>query len=77
HIPVAPWPKGIAPLSTSDCKAMQQLLAVRGFYRGVIDGKLGRSSRNAVHAFQLAEGIDPADGLATKEVLARLQAEAR
>jgi peptidoglycan hydrolase-like protein with peptidoglycan-binding domain len=40
---------------------------------GTIDGKLGRTSRNAVHAFQLAEGIQPADGFATKEVLARLR----
>jgi peptidoglycan hydrolase-like protein with peptidoglycan-binding domain len=52
---------------------MQQLLTERGFYRGTIDGKLGRTSRNAVHAFQFSEGIQPADGLATKEVLARLR----
>ena len=32
-IPIAPWPK-VAPLSTADVKAMQQLLTERGFYRG-------------------------------------------
>lgn len=77
RIPLAPWPKGVAPLSTDDCKAMQQLLAARSFYHGPIDGKLGRSTRNAVHAFQLEEGMAPADGFATKEALARLRAEAR
>jgi membrane-bound lytic murein transglycosylase B len=71
-IPAAPWPR-IAPLSTADVKAMQQLLTQRGFYQGTIDGKLGRTSRNAVHAFQMAEGIQPADGFATKDVLARLR----
>lgn len=70
--PLSPWPK-VAPLSTADVKAMQQLLAQRGLYRGTIDGKLGRAARNAVHAFQLAEGIRPADGFATKAVLARLR----
>ncbi|WP_442755024.1 lytic murein transglycosylase [Methylocystis sp. JAN1] len=71
-IPVAPWPK-VAPLPTADVKAMQQLLTRKGYYRGTIDGKLGRTSRNAVHAFQMAEGVRPADGFATKEVLARLR----
>jgi membrane-bound lytic murein transglycosylase B len=69
-----PWPK-VAPLSTADCKNMQKLLAFRGFYQGAIDGKLGRTSRNAVHAFQLSEGVQPADGFATKEILARLRAQ--
>jgi membrane-bound lytic murein transglycosylase B len=71
--PVAPWPKKIAALSTADCKELQRLLAARGFYRGAIDGKLGRTSRNAVHAFQLSAGVQPADGFATKEVLERLR----
>ncbi|MBM3551056.1 MAG: lytic murein transglycosylase [Alphaproteobacteria bacterium] len=71
-IPLTPWPK-VAPLPTADVKAMQQLLSARGLYQGTFDGKLGRASRNAVHAFQLSAGIQPADGFATKEVLARLR----
>lgn len=71
--PAAPWPRNIASLSTADCKEMQRLLTERGFYRGPIDGKLGRTSRNAVHAFQLSEGVQPADGFATKAVLERLR----
>lgn len=74
EIPLASWPK-VVPLSTADVKAMQQLLAQRGFYRGSFDGKLGRASRNALHAFQVSEGIQPADGFATKEALARLRGD--
>lgn len=70
--PIAPWPK-VAALSTADCMEMQRLLAARGLYRGTIDGKLGRTSRNAVHAFQLSVGLQPADGFATKAVLERLR----
>jgi membrane-bound lytic murein transglycosylase B len=71
-MPLAPWPR-VAPLATADVEAMQRLLTQKGYYGGTIDGKLGRTSRNAVHAFQIAEGIQPADGFATKEVLARLR----
>lgn len=71
-IPRAPWPR-IAPLSTTEIRDMQRLLTERGFYNGTLDGKLGRSSRNAIHAFQRAEGVQPADGFATKAVLARLK----
>jgi membrane-bound lytic murein transglycosylase B len=74
RIPKKPWPK-VVPLSTEDCKNMQKLLALQGFYRGVIDGKLGRASRNAVHTFQLSEGLQPADGFATKDILSRLRAK--
>jgi membrane-bound lytic murein transglycosylase B len=73
NVPPVRWPK-VAPLSTAECKTMQQLLAQRGFYRGAVDGKLGRTSRNAVHAFQLSQGISPADGFATKDILAKLRA---
>ncbi|MGJ0509546.1 MAG: lytic murein transglycosylase [Methylocystis sp.] len=70
-IPLAPWPH-VAPLSTAEVKAMQQALTGKGYYQGPLDGKLGRTSRNAIHAFQLAAGMQPADGFATKEVLRRL-----
>jgi membrane-bound lytic murein transglycosylase B len=72
-IPLASWPR-VAPLSTADVKAMQQLLTEKGYYSGKLDGKLGRSSRNSIHAFQIAQGIQPADGFATKDILARLRA---
>ena len=71
-MPQTPWPR-VTPLTTAECRAMQQALTQRGFYNGTIDGKLGRAARNAVHAFQLSEGVQPADGLATKAVLERLR----
>lgn len=71
-IPLVPWPK-TAPLSTAELKEMQQLLTRAGVYRGTIDGKLGRSSRNAIHSWQLANGVQPADGYASKALLARLK----
>ncbi|MGA8170697.1 MAG: lytic murein transglycosylase [Methylocystis sp.] len=70
--PITPWPK-VTPLTTAQCKEMQQALTRLGFYHGTIDGKLGRVARNAVHAWQLSVGMQPADGLATKAVLERLK----
>ena len=70
--PLTPWPK-VTPLTTAQCKDLQQALTRLGFYHGIIDGKLGRVARNAVHAYQLSVGMQPADGLATKAVLDRLR----
>jgi hypothetical protein len=70
--PRTPWPK-VTPLTTAQCKDLQQALTRLGFYHGTIDGKLGRVARNAVHAYQLSVGMQPADGLATKAVLDRLR----
>jgi membrane-bound lytic murein transglycosylase B len=70
--PVTPWPK-VTPLATAEVKALQQALTTRGFYQGPIDGKLGRKARNAIHALQRSAGIAPADGFATKALLARLR----
>ena len=71
-VPQTPWPH-VAPLSTAQVKEMQRLLTQKGFYKGAVDGKLGRVNRNAVHAWQIAEGVQPADGFATAEVVARLR----
>jgi membrane-bound lytic murein transglycosylase B len=71
-VPRRSWPKVIA-LSSAEVRALQSALTQRGFYSGVIDGKLGRASRNALHAFQKASGIVPADGFATREMLARVR----
>ena len=71
--PTTPWPK-VTPLSTNEVKSLQHLLAERGYYHGAFDGKLGRSSRNAIHAIQINQGWLPADGFATRALLARLRA---
>jgi membrane-bound lytic murein transglycosylase B len=72
NVPQTPWPH-VAPLATAQVKEMQRLLTQKGFYKGAVDGKLGRVNRNAVHAWQIAEGVQPADGFATAEVVARLR----
>jgi len=72
--PATPWPK-VAPLATADVKRLQEALAGRGLYEGPIDGKLGRKARNAIHAFQLAAGVRPADGFASRTLLARVLQE--
>ena len=69
--PTIAWPKN-SPIESAKIKLMQQSLARQGFYQGSFDGKLGRASRNAIHAFQVNQGMTPADGFATKELLARL-----
>ncbi len=73
NIPVRPWPKKMTPLSLSERSAAQKLLMAGGFYSGATDGKVGRSTRVAVHDFQIARRILPADGFLTPEVLTRLR----
>jgi membrane-bound lytic murein transglycosylase B len=70
-VPIRPWPKPFTP-TTAQIAAMQRALTERGFYRGKIDGKLGRANRNAVHAYQLSAGLTPADGFASKALLEHL-----
>ncbi|MDE2577435.1 MAG: lytic murein transglycosylase [Hyphomicrobiales bacterium] len=65
------WPK-VAPLSLSQRAAAQRALAAQGFYAGVSDGKVGRATRVAVHAWQLAHGARPADGFLTPALIAAL-----
>lgn len=67
-----PWPPDGAKLSASGRRAVQERLVARGFYRGTVDGRFGRATRVAVHAFQVAAGIRPADGFATPALLERL-----
>jgi membrane-bound lytic murein transglycosylase B len=72
---VAPWPPDGQRLSASGRRTLQEQLVARGFYKGTPDGRFGRATRLAVHAFQIAEGIVPADGFATPGILARLGGE--
>ncbi|MDE2362052.1 MAG: lytic murein transglycosylase [Hyphomicrobiales bacterium] len=67
------WPKALPRMSVSQRAQAQRLLMAKGLYNGATDGKVGRGTRNAVHEFQLAAGMLPADGFLTPQVLQRLQ----
>jgi hypothetical protein len=71
-----PWPKDMKPLSVSDGKTAQQALTKLGLYQGNIDGKIGPAMRDAVHAYQIKAGIQPADGFITPGLVQRLRSEA-
>lgn len=70
------WPGDEVFLSRSEKAEIQRLLVRLGFYHGVIDGKFGQASRDAIHDFQASAAISPADGFATPELARRLAAEA-
>ncbi|MBV9392851.1 MAG: lytic murein transglycosylase [Methylobacteriaceae bacterium] len=70
------WPKDLKPLSVNEGKAAQQALTKLGLYRGNIDGKIGPAMREAVHAYQIKAGIQPADGFLTSPLVQRLKSAA-
>jgi membrane-bound lytic murein transglycosylase B len=69
----AAWPRELPPLSRDDVRALQAALNDRGFAAGAADGQFGPASRQALRAWQRAQGL-PADGFPTREALAALQA---
>lgn len=64
------------PLSLKAIEEMQALLNARGLNAGKPDGLVGPQTRNALRAFQLAEGL-PADGYPTLDIIERLRAAVR
>lgn len=56
------------PLSLKSIEEMQALLNARGFPAGKPDGLVGPKTREALRAFQSAQGL-PADGYPTKELI--------
>lgn len=71
------WPDREVFLSRTEKSEIQRLLARLGFYDGLIDGRFGQASRDAIHDFEIHAGIVPADGFATKDLLRRLSEKAR
>ena len=72
-----PWPKGQKNWLRGEKAEIQRLLRQLGYYKDKIDGRFGPSSRDAIHAFQIAVGDAPADGVGGADLLARLRKEAR
>jgi membrane-bound lytic murein transglycosylase B len=56
------------PLSLKSIEEMQALLNARGYEAGKPDGLVGPQTREALRAFQAAQGL-PADGYPTKELI--------
>ena len=67
-----PWPLSDRPLTTSQKKELQVLLASKGFNIGKIDGRLGPKTTAALRTFQQRAGLVP-DGYASVKVLQRLR----
>jgi len=68
----AQWPRHLPSLSRAEVKALQQALNARGMAAGVPDGVIGPGTRAGLRRYQQSLGL-PADGLATRELLLRLQ----
>src|ERR1700759_4451837 len=70
---VQPWPRQERELTRAERLELQQLLAQRGFYKGMPDGQFGGETRQALRSFQASIGA-PADGFGTAGVLEQLRA---
>jgi len=70
----AAWPAQNKMLSRTEKTEVQQRLTAGGYYHGIIDGRFGPASRDAIHDFQRAMGIAPADGYGSESVLRALRA---
>ena len=64
------WPAADPLPSLALRQDVQRHLKRLGFYDQDIDGRLGTGTREAVRRFQLANGVHPADGYASKPLLA-------
>jgi len=64
------------PVSLKAIEEMQALLNARGYEAGKPDGLVGPQTREALRAYQMAEGL-PADGYPTMELIERLRAAAK
>jgi len=68
------WPANFRLLPGPERIRLQEALTAKGFYDGKIDGRFGPASRDAIHRFQRAMGMRPADGYPSAAVRERLRA---
>lgn len=65
---VQAWPRPAGSLSLAEKIELQELLKIKGFYTGEIDGKLGTGSRKAIKQYQAKNGL-VVDGVPSQKVL--------
>ena len=70
---VQPFPGSERALTLAEIQEAQRRLTALGFDTDGTDGRVGRDTMRAVQAFQRRVGIEPADGYAGLQVLARLR----
>jgi len=70
---VNPFPGSERLPTLAEVQEIQRRLTELGFDTGGTDGRVGRDTMLAVRAFQRKVGIEPADGYAGLQVLARLR----
>jgi len=63
-----PWPRGARPLSRGETEELQRRLSALGHDTGGVDGIVGPDTRDAVRAFQAANGLTP-DGYVSTPLL--------
>ncbi|MFC4625504.1 lytic murein transglycosylase [Daeguia caeni] len=66
------WNRPFTPITMNERQELQSHLKALGYYSGNIDGKIGKTSREAIEAFQRRNGLQP-DGHPSKEVLTILR----
>lgn len=69
---VQSWPRPPGSLTVEEKIELQNLLQQKGYYRGKIDGYLGKGSRAAIRKFQTQAGLT-VDGTPSKSLLIALR----
>ncbi|MHA1158140.1 MAG: lytic murein transglycosylase [Alphaproteobacteria bacterium] len=69
---VKDWPPHEKPLTLSERKRLQVLLAELGYYDGEIDGDIGSGSRAAIQQYQRLAGLK-VDGVDDRDLLQRIE----
>jgi membrane-bound lytic murein transglycosylase B len=70
---IQPFPDGERTPTLAEVQEIQQRLTALGFNTDGTDGRVGRDTMLAVQGFQRKVGIEPADGYAGVNLLARLR----
>lgn len=66
------WPRPPGALSIAEKMEIQELLKIKGYYLGRVDGYLGPESRSSIKSFQQQQGLEM-NGKPSKELLSALQ----